>query len=880
LFVIINVSENRTWDIYPIDCKKSEFPTEGIACEITIYNLGNANITFSIYPEEGNYTKLNETNFTLSLNETKKISVLYNVTGIPEGIYNSTFTIFALEEDAKPRNKTFHVTLLPFSPPEIWIYFDKEEIEQTQKIRIFANVTDKSGTGIKKVNVTVQQPNGSMDAFDMSLLYSIGNVSVFYVDYPFVNRGSTYDVGIYNVIVTAEDNIGNVGNGSSFFKVKRTFAVSVSTFSDKYYQGDAGSIYFFARDFEGNPIKDVKASFKIYNPNGILIFESQNYTTNEHGTILPPPNFYLPSDAIVGNYTLIANAVFELGNVLTSKSANYNFSVLLRTITVTGLFADISTSVVWYPNNIMKFGILVYNGEGKPVDPDYMNLTVYDPAGNVYFSVSLSQMRKESIGFYSYKHAMPVNTPSGMYLAVLNVSKDDFTTMKLASFRVAMGGPYDLKVIPLQYEVAQGEELPFNILVINMGEVSQDVFIEYWVSSVDGKRYFYSSEAVYTPSLTNKTFLRTAYIFSDQPLGTYFINVKMTYDYVQPPILANATFLVVAKNVTQVERPVVQVPIPTGQIVVPVPLPVPTANLTASILIEKFNPNISLARNSIKTELVVVRNTGALELSNVTLILVGFPVKWFNITPSNYFSLAPNASAIFAITFNIPKEANIGAHSATLVASSNLISDSKQINLLIYRSLKELLEEDISKLEDELAQLVIDTKIAEREGKDVSVVKEMINSIRGEILKARENLNKENYEEAIKNVENAKILLERAKDLLSKLSVKAKAFIIPLWLIALIGIGLLIFAGTVLVLRKKKREGEKIRLPAFLPAVKLAEQIRKKPSKEEILMEKENVLRALRALEKSREEGLISEAAYKAMKKSLEEKLEKIEKRL
>jgi hypothetical protein len=260
-------------------------------------------------------------------------------------------------------------------------------------------------------------------------------------------------------------------------------------------------------------------------------------------------------------------------------------------------------------------------------------------------------------------------------------------------------------------------------------------------------------------------------------------------------------------------------------------------------------------------------------------MLVGFPVSWFNITPSNYYSLAPNATAVFAITFNVPKEVSIGNYTATLVASSNLISDSKQVNIIVYRSLRELLEEEISKLEDELAQLIIDTKIAEKEGKDVSVVKDMINSIRDEILKARDNLSKENYEGAMKNVENAKILLERARDLLSKLTVKARAFVIPFWLIAAIAIAILAITGTFLILRKKK-EGEKIRLPTFLPAVKLAEQIRKKPSKEEILAEKENVLRALRALEKSREEGLISEAAYRAMKKSLEEKLEKIEKKL
>ena len=869
----LRILENRSWDMQPEYCKKSEYPSEGIACEVKVFNLGNANITFNITPEFGNYTKVNVTSFVVSPNSSYIFAVLYNVTNATEDIYNSTFNVSAIES-ANPQYKLLTVTLLPYTPPTIIIYFDKEEIEQTEKIKIFANVSSKVGASIKSVYVNVTQPNGSIDSSEMQLNATEGNVSIYFIQYPF-NNGSTFLVGYYNVSVIAEDSIGNIGINTSSFKVRKSFVVFLSTYSNKYYQGDTASIYYSAKDFENNPLENVSVSFKVFNPNQTLIFFSSNFSTNKDGLISPPPTFFLPSDSLPGNYTLQAISIFYEGNVSTLKTTNYTFSVFERAITVTGLFADISTAVVWYPNNIMKFGILVYNGEGKPVDVDFLNLTVYDPAGNVYFSIGLNDVTRESTGFYSYKYAMPLTTPTGMYLAVLNVSKGEFQTMKLASFRVAQGGPYDLKVVPLEYVVAQGMLLDFNVIIINMGEVSQDVFLEYWVSSPDGTKYFSSSEFVYTPALKNLTLWRTAYIFPDQPVGLYFINVRMTYDNVQPPLLANATFLVAPGNVTTVK-----VPIPTGQIIVPTPLPVPTANLTASILIEKYSPKISVARNSLKTELVTVRNTGSLDLSNISLMLVGIPLTWFNITPSSYFSLKPNEALVFAITFNIPKDATIGNYSATLIASSNLISDSKQVEIVIYRSMKELLEEEISRLEDELASLVIDTKIAEKEGKDVSVVKDMINSIRDEILKARDNLSKENYESAMKNVENAKILLERARDLLSKLTVKAKAFVIPFWLIAAIAIAILAITGTVLILRKKKKEGEKIRLPTFLPAVKLAEQIRKKPSKEEILAEKENVLRALRALEKSREEGLISEAAYRAMKKSLEEKLEKIEKKL
>ncbi|MGC8993285.1 MAG: NEW3 domain-containing protein [Candidatus Aenigmatarchaeota archaeon] len=870
LTIQINISENRTWDLHPTYCKHSEYPSEGIACEIYVDNLGNANITFQISPTEGNYTKPNITDFTVLPNSTYVFSILYNVTGVEEKIYNSTFTVSALE-DATPQNKTILVTLLPYTPPFIKIWFDKDEIEQNQTLKIFANITDKTGSGIKYANVSVTRPNNIVDNFRMNLLYSENLTYTFYIEYP-QDIGSTYEVGIYNVSVYSEDNLSNLGINYSSFKVRKSFVVFLSTYSDKYYQGDTGSIYYSVKDFEGNPLENVSVDFLILNPNKTILYSS-HFLTNKDGTILPLPTFFIPSDALVGNYTLIANSSYNISGVLTQKQNNFTFSVLSRAVTVVGLFADLTTSVVWYPDNIMKFGILVYNGEGKPVDADYINLTVYDPAGNIYFSVDSSQIKRESQGFYTYKYAMPASTASGMYLAVLNVSKGDFWTMKLASFRVSEGGPFDVKVTPLEYEVPQGGYLDFTITVINMGEVSQDVFLEYWVSSLNetNKTYFYASEAVYSPYSTTKNFLRTAYIYNDQPLGDYLINVKMTYSNVKPSIIANASFKVVSK-------PIVEIPIPTGRIVTPAPIPIVTSNLTAGLIIERYNKNISVARNSFKVELVTVRNTGSLELNNITLLLVGIPLNWFNITPSNYFSLKPNQTAVFAINFNIPSNANLGSFPASLVASSNLIGDQKDVTITIYRSMKELLEEEISKVEDEFAELVLNTKIAEKEGKDVSVVKSLITDIEKEIKNGRANLNSEKYEDALKNIENAKLMIERAKDLLSKLEVKVKAFVIPIWLIVSIaGIAILLTSVTIFLAKRRKQV---VRLSVLLPITRIAELVRKKPSKEELIAEKDKILRSLKVLEKSRAEGLITESAYKAMKKALEEKLEKIERKL
>jgi len=335
--------------------------------------------------------------------------------------------------------------------------------------------------------------------------------------------------------------------------------------------------------------------------------------------------------------------------------------------------------------------------------------------------------------------------------------------------------------------------------------------------------------------------------------------------------------LVVARNVTQVTRPIVEVPIPTGQIVVPTPLPIPTANLTSAILIERYPRNISVARNSIKAETIVVRNIGSLDLFNVTLILVGLPVAWFNITPSNYYKLEPNQTAVFVIAFNIPNNANLGIFPATLIASSNLIADSKDISLTIFRSIEDLLLEEILKLEEEYADLVIKTRIAEKEGKDVSVVKSLLEKVENELKSGRINLKEKRYEDAIKNVENAKIMIERIKDLLSKLEVVSKAFIIPFWLIAS-SVGIIFAILTLTYIKVKKKE--KVRLPVIISVSRLVEFARKKESRETLLKEREEVIRALKALERSRENKIISEEAYRAMKKSLEEKLARIEKKI
>jgi hypothetical protein len=315
---------------------------------------------------------------------------------------------------------------------------------------------------------------------------------------------------------------------------------------------------------------------------------------------------------------------------------------------------------------------------------------------------------------------------------------------------------------------------------------------------------------------------------------------------------------------------------PTGA----APVPTPTEKILASVLISRYSSNISLARGFTSIESVTVKNVGQVDLSNVSLFLLGIPTTWFNITPETYKVLPKEESAVFLINFNIPRNVKAGEYGITLIATSGVVSDQKTATLTVFESMEELLKQEIKRLKEDLQNLQVDIKVAEREGKDVSSVSIIVNEIKSQIDSAEENIENKKTEEALANISSAKNLIERARDLLNKLEViRARGFIIPLWWLILILV-ILIGVGSISVILLKKKKVPTLR-PWIIPIGKLADIVKgKKVSKEEIIKEKEKLLRMLEVLEKEKDEKTISFGAYMEMKKNIEKKLSKIEEKI
>jgi hypothetical protein len=882
----ITVPSNRTWTMDPTKCDKSETDEEGTVCLVTVMNLGNDVINFTVSPQELNHIKVNATSFYVNNWSNYTINVTYNITGFQQAVYNTIFDVDANQSNSNPDNMTLNATLYPYLPPIINFTITPNLTEQNSSVTVFANVTDASNSGIEWVNISVTKPDGSSNQTTMNLMSTAGNFSQWNFTYP-DGLGNTSLRGAYNVTVTAVDNIGNIGNLSKNFTVHVKLVVSSTTLSTTYLQGDTGSIFYTAKDVNGTGIENVNVTFTIWDATGNISHYTLQQTSFD-GIIFPLPTFSLASDAVTGNYTLFSNSTYydSIANATVNTEKNSTFIVDPRTVTVTGLFADVETAVAWYPDNEMKFGILVYNGEGRPVDPDNMTITVYRPDDLVYglFPFNMSSMTRMSTGYYTFAYQMDYGTPPGMYLAVLNVTQDDFTTSKITAFRVSQGGPYDVRINLFENEIPQGDYLDFELVVENKGSVTQDVYVEYNVTEMDLKNYFYDGETLYnyyywaeavlTPAFSNQSFTRQAHILSNQPLGTYLLSAKLTYDYVQPPIRPNATFSVVAAKVIPPAPPQP----PTGQELVYVKEPEKAVG--ASIMIVGYNNNISLARGITKIENVVVRNSGSTNLNNVSLFVLGIPTDWFKITPERYATLVPDNSSVFLIEFNIPDNANIGEYKINFLALSGVVSDQKSSTVNIYSSIKELLEDEIKKIEEDLIDLKVDVRLAEREGKDVSDVMKFIDSIENYIKDAKNQIENNEFDRAIESVSSAINLLKKARDTLDNLEALQPEGFITIWIILILLIVIIAVVFLVVYLWRKKKLKPLLR-PYVIQISRLMERAkRKEVDLEKLQKDKEKVLRMIKVLDNEKAEGIITDNSYKKVKKGLEKRLSEIEKKM
>ena len=874
----IQVPPEMTWNMTPTVCEHLEFPEEGVACEVLINNTGNLAIAFGITPASANYTQVNETNFTVSPASIYVFSVLYNVTGVAKKYYNSTYLVDALNSSAIPDKQLLNVFLSPLIYPVVSIYVTPNVIHQGGSVDIYANITDQSGKGIDYVTVFVTSPKGVEYKANMTKIWNSSENSTWFIPYP-NSWGSTLPRGNYTLLIKGYDKGGNQGNASSYFIVYPNMSITLDT--GDHYQGQTATYYIRVHDVYGDPLPFGNLTVVMINANNNISF-NRSQVVNEYGEVLEEHRqFTLASDAPTGLYVIYANASWydALSSRIIYGSGQTSFNVYPNL--GTGLFVDVSTTVVWYPNNVMKFSIIVYNDQGLATDPDELNLTVYDPADNKYFGVTIDELTRRDVGFYTYDFAMPLNTSTGAYRAVVDSKKGSYVTRDIHPFRVAAGGPYDVRINLIDTEVPIGDFLDFEIIIENKGENSQDVDVEYWVSDSSGNVWYYNSEALYTPAFSNQTFQRKAFIFTNQPTGMYWLNVKVTYDLVQLPIRKNVTFLVIQALPTP--------PIPPGPAAPAAPPPevpaaAPVEKEVSKISIVEYPVEIGIESGWARYPTVKVKNMGNTVLHNIRLLIIGLSKNWLLIEPEVIESLKPNEVAIFSLRIIVPAGERTKEYPFKIIALSNETSDEKTGVLFVFSTREELLRYELEKVKREYQDVLNKTDKAEKEGKDVSTVRMLLDEAETNIDEAEKMINRKDYDGALEKIMAASNLIARAREMLPKIP-KAKPMVLPglplsTFIIMLIA---LILAMTIIMfmLKKKIIDFSKLFKREKTEAEMVAEAIKKEsPERQALLEEKEKINKVIALLDAEAREGIISKEAYEELKKRNLEKLEEIERKL
>ena len=894
----IEIPTNRTWTTNTTYCEKVESPEEGTACDVFINNTGNAQINFTITPATNVTSQFNRTwnsanGFLLNKGQSLVLSVYYNVTNQTIKFYYANYTINAVESGSNPDYVILQVILNPYIKPGLSVQISPNMTEQTEYVWVYANVTDQGGAGINdgNVTVTVRRPGGSNDTMVMFFYggSQTGGTSRWraryyvYSDEPYqgVTWGNTTNKGYYNITVFALDNQGkNNTVNNTYFYVYSKLLVELNT-SRYAYWGDSREIRIKTHDAQGDILGGTTVNLNLTDPNGgnkdYYMWLGKTFVTDSNGDA--GGLYIIPMNAITGNYTFASNSSYYVSGV--ARTINNTNSTIVDVREKSEVTAMVDVPDPSARETMMPVSVLLFDhGACIPDEPDAIDLTIYYTQGysmQPWRQLTKANMTKNTnCSIYTYTELLGSGVLTGTYLAVLKVSYHGIDTWGLKAFRITTGGPYDVSVNMLETDVPKADYADFELLLTNMGYTTPDVLVEYWVSGAN-QTWSYRSESVMVNANANRTLLRNLYILSDQPVGQYYVNAKITYDQANNLYAtANASFNVIEGGV---------IPQPPG----------PTAPGAAEgakgaisaqppkIEIVKYSPEIGMELEVVKYPTVEVKNTGGSKLYNVTLRVTGIPSPWIeDISPKVVPELATGNSSIFTITLKIPSTAETKEYTGQIIADANVTRDEKTFTLTLFSSRAQLIRWEIDRLKKAFQEFQVDVENAQKAGKDTKDVLPYIDEIKEHISVAEDYLEKKMYDDSLSEVHSGWSALEKAIYLLSQAPFVQILIetIFPPWLIAILVV--LVVAIVILLFFVRKMRGVfdrifRLQAPGGAQgAMKTTLVVEKMKEREALEKEEMNTRRVLNLLERQFKEGLITENAYMSLKARNEEKLAKI----
>lgn len=735
----ITVPVSREWTMSPQQCQElTPYPT-GTVCEVRVENNGNYPFNLTISPESANYTYVNVTNFTLANQEFRNFTVHWNLTGMPRDFYNATYNVSV--QGGQPPWRPLNISLIPSELPNVTLNVSTNVTQELEDVVLYANITDHSQQGLDYVRLRALLPDGTNETQPMNLVEQDNHTYLYTIDYP-GGWGSGDQPGYYELRVEVRDNLGlqNRDNESVYFYP--LMQVLAETGFDTYFAGESASLFLNVTDVTGHYLQS-NLTARITGPDGFLRYE-QNFSTT--GFLEPIPTFTTPSDAPLGGYNLTVESVHRdtTANATVRGNTTHTFQVREN------YQVEFETAITWYPDSLMKFYLLAYT-DREFQDPDRLNLTVYDPDDEVYFSTETFEVLEATnqSRIYLYDQTLSQDAPVGLYLAEFTMEQGGRQIRKLKTFRISYGGPYDVVISDITPEVEQGGDQQFQLLLENMGDFSQDVFIDYWIQSSSNTTYDeVLGEAIYVPAGGNRTLNRSLAVYSDQPVGNYTLHAKLNYSPFKPPIEVSRTFRVVSPTAEE-EEPVE-------------PLEPVEAAVIEMTIINLFPEQTMMNRGSVSYLTVEVENTGNVALNDLTVFFDDFDRDWYEVV-RDVEQLAPGASGYLVVKFDVPS----GAAARTYVTKLKLLSKETEMSefykVIVFKTQEAALRARIASLREELLDLEDQTGSVAARGGDVTKVLSLLRKSRELLDVAETYLEEDSTVEAIKTISEVESIVEEIK---------------------------------------------------------------------------------------------------------------------
>ena len=287
-----------------------------------------------------------------------------------------------------------------------------------------------------------------------------------------------------------------------------------------------------------------------------------------------------------------------------------------------------------------------------------------------------------------------------------------------------------------------------------------------------------------------------------------------------------------------------------------------------------------------------MKNSGDIALDNVEVFISGGKSSWFEVQTEKT-GISPNQTASFIVKLYVPLEEEKGKYEFSLNARSDEASASEDFTIRIFTSRSEMVLYQIQGFRDSISNLKQEADRAEKMGKDVDSIKELLYEAESLLNAASNFVTNGLYEDATENIIDAENFMKKAEYDLSippaeiietVETVSFEWILIIALLIIILGMFLFfVFKGhrvvrrvPILNLNKppvRKVPGLKIKKLLDRGGSMLGNRLdRRRPSKKT----EDEIIRLEEAeglLEEEYKEGLISSESYEELKSKYEEKI-------